>query len=180
MDAEQQHAAFQSWLAEMRQAGWSQSRIARELGVTPQYISDIKQKKRGVTEQMARRLEDAYALPIGTFGFSHCGWYRSLLPAIRTAARLLGYAVGVHGSEARDLDLIAVPWVEAAAPAEQLVEIIAGATGGFVDNGYTRAGEKGETPARKPHGRRAWAIHLGRGRYIDLSVMPRAASSQGG
>lgn len=39
-------------------------------------------------------------------------FYESLLPEIRAAARVCGYAIGVHGSLLRDLDLIAVPWVE--------------------------------------------------------------------
>lgn len=39
-------------------------------------------------------------------------FFLSLLPDLRTAARRCGYALGVHGSLKRDLDLIAVPWVE--------------------------------------------------------------------
>jgi len=40
------------------------------------------------------------------------GFYKSVLPRIRRAARNCGYAIGVHGSLRRDLDLIAVPWVD--------------------------------------------------------------------
>lgn len=39
-------------------------------------------------------------------------FYISILPRIREEARKLGFAIGVHGSMRRDLDLIAVPWVE--------------------------------------------------------------------
>lgn len=39
-------------------------------------------------------------------------FYRDILPKIRDRARSLGYAIGVHGSMRRDLDLIAVPWID--------------------------------------------------------------------
>lgn len=39
-------------------------------------------------------------------------FYRSILPALRTVARECGYAIGLHGSMQRDLDLIAVPWTD--------------------------------------------------------------------
>jgi len=37
-------------------------------------------------------------------------FYKSVLPKIREVARSCGYAIGLHGSMRRDLDLIAVPW----------------------------------------------------------------------
>jgi len=39
-------------------------------------------------------------------------FYNLALIKIREAAKNCGYAIGVHGSLRRDLDLIAVPWVE--------------------------------------------------------------------
>jgi len=39
-------------------------------------------------------------------------YYKKLLPDLRECARDLGYCLAVHGSQSRDLDLIAVPWVE--------------------------------------------------------------------
>lgn len=92
------------------------------------------------------------------------------LLAARNVARQLGYAIAVHGSQARDLDLLAVPWVPEAESAEELVESIAAA----VDGIYSSVEEK-------PHGRRGWSI-VSRHRlgidawYIDLSVMPRSAA----
>lgn len=90
--------------------------------------------------------------------------YRKHIDAIRDTAAKLGYAIGEHGSLARDIDLIAVPWTEQAAPATELVEAIVKAIKGY------RPVQK---PSRKPHGRRAWSIHLGGGPYVDLSVVPR-------
>ena len=93
----------------------------------------------------------------------------ALLIATRVA-REMGYAIAVHGSRVRDLDLIAVPWVEDAKPAIELVTALELAVAGYVAN-RTKDGIE-EWPRKKPHGRRAWTIHLGGGPYIDLSVMP--------
>lgn len=103
-------------------------------------------------------------------------WAALALP-LKARARELGYNLVLHGSLARDIDLVAVPWVAEAVPAEQLVEelrlLIAqhntDGTPGTVLNGG---------PSSKPHGRRAWSIDIGT-TYLDLSVLPLAAP-QGG
>lgn len=102
--------------------------------------------------------------------------YAQLLPRIREAAKSLGYAIAIHGSMQRDFDLLAVPWVENARPAEELVEAIAKDVDGFViGQDKTGSWERGEvrpgTP--QPHGRKSWNICWGGRPFIDLSVMPR-------
>ena len=87
------------------------------------------------------------------------------LPRITALAREYGYAIAVHGSLQRDLDLIAVPWSEVATDDETLVLAIARMVGGFILD-HERA-------MAKPHGRKAWTIHMGAGLWIDLGVMPR-------
>lgn len=88
---------------------------------------------------------------------------------IRAVAREHGYAVGVHGSITRDLDLIAVPWVEECSPAEKLVEALEAEL-------HLVATRKN---VEKPHGRRGYILHGARWRNgdshqpIDLSIMPR-------
>jgi hypothetical protein len=94
--------------------------------------------------------------------------YAIRLPIIRAVARRFGYAIGLHGSGQRDLDLIAAPWVETAHTAEELVEAVSLAVQGVVVD--FPGMEK--NPSRRPHGRLAWSIQIGAGRYIDLSVMP--------
>lgn len=90
-----------------------------------------------------------------------------LYQMLRRRALELGYSLAVHGSLARDLDLIAVPWVEDAVSADRLVEELRQSTAAFLS-------PSDANPEFKPHGRRAWAMHLvGTGTYIDLSVMPR-------
>ncbi len=97
-----------------------------------------------------------------------CTWdchalYFRMIGRLRDRARELGYALGVHGSLARDLDLIACPWTETASSPEDLAEALRAKVGGVL-------GSKGH---ERPHGRRIFVIHLGGGPYIDLSVMPR-------
>ena len=102
-------------------------------------------------------------------------------------ARECGYALGVHGSMHRDLDLIAVPWVEEAKSADELIEALREACDGEIIPSGTKGGRwdavRGEfveatvnNPDHKPHGRLAWNIHLEFGPFIDISVMPRMES----
>lgn len=108
-------------------------------------------------------------------------YYDELMPALREAARLKGYALTAHGSLARDIDLVAIPWTEQAVPAQDLVEALlkevqeatkaAGHEEGYI--GFEGDGSKNLVGEKKPHGRRAWSIHVD-GTYIDLSVMPRS------
>jgi hypothetical protein len=91
-----------------------------------------------------------------------------ILPPIRMAARDMGYAIAVHGSMARDIDLVAIPWTETAQGAELLVETIRGIVCGVFGSCY-----KSEVATKKPHGRLAWTlIHGGFHAEIDLSIMP--------
>lgn len=90
-----------------------------------------------------------------------------ILAAVRICARQQGYAIGTHGTLARDIDLIAVPWTKDAVDAETLIKRIKQNIGGWAN-----PGDK-EQPERKPHGRLAWSIHiLGTPAYLDISVMP--------
>lgn len=98
--------------------------------------------------------------------------YMRLLVLLRPLARAHGYALALHGSMERDLDLIAVPWIVEADSAEVLVETVRGAVNGYITDGI-------DVPTLKPHGRRAWAIrplddNPAGDLYIDLSVMPRS------
>ncbi len=92
--------------------------------------------------------------------------YAFVVPHLAPRARALGYALAVHGSLARDLDLVAVPWTPEAAPAEELVRALMLALGWAED-------DQPNGPTEQPHGRRSWSLPLHAGLYVDLSVMPR-------
>jgi hypothetical protein len=92
------------------------------------------------------------------------------LPCLQLASRGCGYALAVHGSLARDIDLIAVPWTASPDTAKLLVERLCGALSALVGRAVYR---REEDWAVKPHGRRAVTIILpGICPEIDLSIMP--------
>lgn len=95
-----------------------------------------------------------------------------ILPPARRAAKEAGYALTVHGPLCRDIDLVAVPWVEHNVwSPEALAEAIAGAVRGVTGHCNNR---KGEWTA-KPHGRIARTLLVWCGQNtadLDLSVFP--------
>lgn len=94
----------------------------------------------------------------------------ALYPELATIARAHGYALAVHGSLARDLDVIGVPWVEQPSAPEAVIESI-------TDRFAVKL--VGGPPSDKPHGRRVWTLSVGFGEcFIDLSFMPMAAAKE--
>jgi hypothetical protein len=94
------------------------------------------------------------------------------LTTTREVARDCGYALAVHGSQARDLDLVAVPWTPEAVSAQQLVDTLC-AVVGLVEK--PSEWPVAPNPESKPWGRLAWALCGWPGvQYLDLSVAPRA------
>lgn len=108
-------------------------------------------------------MSDKAPLPPGRF---YPAGYVVLLKLLTEKARELGYALAVHGSLSRDLDLIAAPWTEQATDGESLVKALAASIA--VDEARITP-----PPEAKPHGRISWTILLGGGAFIDVSVMPR-------
>lgn len=95
-------------------------------------------------------------------------YYGALYPMIVAVGRRHGYAVAIHGSARKDLDLIAVPWAQDASSPE----VVAKAIADTVESDNWFGDVQGSTvPARKPHGRLVWTITLYGGAYIDLSVL---------
>ncbi len=97
--------------------------------------------------------------------------YGRIYTMVRKLAWEEGYAIGLHGSFTRDLDLIAVPWEAGRnCKPEKLVARILQATGMT----EARPGSKGN-PGGKPFGRLVWTLLLpefGDPRFVDLSIMP--------
>lgn len=103
--------------------------------------------------------------------------YALMLATMTTIAKAHGYALAVHGSMIRDLDVVAIAWIDNAKPATELVASLMAATGGKLgeleaQEAYFQQG----SPGAKPHGRLCWSLHLsdlyGQGPYVDLSVIP--------
>jgi hypothetical protein len=96
-------------------------------------------------------------------------FYLSLVPTIRRIARKNGYAIGVHGTLTRDLDLIAAPWVPRCVKPLTLALRIEKAICKYI-SGRREMIRKSE---QKPHGRIGFVIIIGFKAYIDLSVLPQ-------
>lgn len=112
-------------------------------------------------------------------------FYAGLIPEMNRVARQCGYALAIHGSMTRDMDVVAIPWTEEASSAEHLAYLLESA----VDGNLRPTREVQEKMgvlllqmgvwADKPHGRRAISIHFDkqeRVEYIDLCFMPRIVS----
>jgi hypothetical protein len=104
-------------------------------------------------------------------------YYDILIVALRYAAFRYGYALAVHGSLKRDIDLIACPWRDSAPGAHSLAAEIKKVTAAII--GTAREREVDPNPSKMPCGRLAWSFYLTHedaGPYIDLSVMPMGAT----
>jgi len=106
-------------------------------------------------------------------------FYREAVENIRPDARYCGYAIGVHGSMTRDLDLIAVPWTDDHSDKDDLARAIQEAACGLWQAEYRWE--------RKPCGRFATSIPVcwldyeddrPSAGHIDLSVMAPLTRSE--
>lgn len=74
-----------------------------------------------------------------------------ILPPMRRAAKHVGYALTVHGSLNRDIDLVAVPWREGALDADRLISALCGAAIGVTGSCMTNNEEWiNVVPMKKP------------------------------
>ena len=105
--------------------------------------------------------------------------YAVMYPALVAIAYVHGYALAIHGSMARDFDLIAVPWTEGAGePYPMILAMKEAVQGVFTHHEMEDLSEKaGGHVTQRPHGRQCWSIHLtdsgADGPYLDIAVMPR-------
>lgn len=121
-------------------------------------------------------------------------FFACLYHGLCDVARKHGYALSIHGTVTTDLDLVAIPWTDAAAPAEVVVSALREHIGacGYADllrrNGLcedhvqqilARNEPGSKEPEIKPHGRRAWNLYMDAGAKVDLSVMPRLSAPDG-
>lgn len=109
--------------------------------------------------------------------------YAVLYAKMAEAARSCGYALAVHGTMTRDLDVVAIPWTEEATSAEEVVRAMAQVAARRIGCdpviGYTMS------TAPRPHGRVGFSFPFAStdgfepDGYVDVSVMPRSAATKG-
>lgn len=97
--------------------------------------------------------------------------YSRFLVKARIIAKQEGYALAVHGSMIRDLDVVAIPWTaECRKPINLLTRIC-------FNSGLKM---QDETPTIREHGRLVWSLlfpEFGDPRFVDFSVMPPTPKS---
>jgi hypothetical protein len=92
--------------------------------------------------------------------------YCAIYPKLTELVRGHGYALAVHGSMARDFDLVCIPWVEYPDNPEKVIDSI------VEKFAIERFGHQKE-PALKQHGRLVYTLNLLFGDcFMDLSFMP--------
>jgi hypothetical protein len=85
-----------------------------------------------------------------------------------------GYALALHGTMSRDLDLVAVAWVENPKPHLEMLAAFRRALGTQRIDGLPY-----DSFEQKPHGRLGYTIQGGGGSYLDISIIaPNEALSQ--
>jgi hypothetical protein len=95
-------------------------------------------------------------------------WYVMAYTKLERIAWRHGYALALHGSMSRDLDVIAVPWTDDADKPEKLVKAFRRF---IIEKAKVHYGVP--QPIQKPHGRNAYVFHIGHeGHYLDVSIMP--------
>lgn len=99
--------------------------------------------------------------------------YASFFTVARIVTWSYGYALAMHGSFTRDLDLIAVPWIENAADPDHVLKNIEMRTC------WKRQKEEGSD---HPHGRKVWTLTSRKfecNRWVDFGFMPRLNTGAG-
>ena len=93
--------------------------------------------------------------------------YCALYPSLAKIAREHGYALAIHGSLGRDMDLVCIPWAKEVSEPDAVVNAI---TSKYDIRLIT---DKDGVYTLKEHGRKAYTISIGFGEcFIDLSFMP--------
>lgn len=101
-------------------------------------------------------------------------FYASIWPDLRQAAMDCGWALGLHGSLASDMDIMAMPWTGDASPVETMIQTLSDC---FVDSpwGYYHA-----IPNHgNPHNRVTYTMSIWANWYLDISVIEPEQGREG-
>ena len=99
--------------------------------------------------------------------------YVMLYECLCEVAREHGYALAIHGTMQRDLDLVAIPWVDEAGDPEILIEALRKRGQHWMFEEPEGERPPVYKPTLKPQGRVAYSLTIMGGRFVDISVMPR-------
>lgn len=97
-------------------------------------------------------------------------FYATIWPDLRDAALDCGWALGLHGSLASDMDLMAMPWTESAKPVDDMIESI---TKCFTDNPFC----KPTVTTNKPNDRVVYTISIWADFHLDINIISKTKVS---
>jgi hypothetical protein len=101
--------------------------------------------------------------------------YSLFYEVMRQIANDHGYALCLHGSMQRDMDVVAIPWIPEPKPYIDMIKAFGKAIGYVYDDIYIEA-----NMSDKPLGRKAINLNIGGENWIDLSIIQLAALSTNG
>lgn len=90
-------------------------------------------------------------------------FYAAIWPELMNAAMDCGWALGLHGSLASDMDIMAMPWTEQAKPVEEMIQTLSNC---FSDNDFNIEPSYG-----KPNGRVVYTFSIWADWYLDINVI---------
>ena len=94
-------------------------------------------------------------------------FYASMWEDLRNAALDVGWALGLHGSLASDMDIMAMPWTEDAKPPEDMIKAL--------ESCFTSMDGKLWVPTEKydekPNNRIVYTIHIFGDFYLDVNII---------
>lgn len=93
-------------------------------------------------------------------------FYAAIYEDLRRAAMECGWALGLHGSLANDMDIMAMPWTEDAKPVEEMIKALSGC---FTDSPFA---DRHTVPHYdKPNGRVVYTMNIWAEFYLDINVI---------
>jgi len=95
-------------------------------------------------------------------------FYASILPDLKDAALKNGWALGLHGSLANDMDIMAMPWTENASTVETMIKSLSDC---FTENPFKDYHENAFTD--KPNGRVVYTMSIWDDWYLDINIIDR-------
>ena len=93
-------------------------------------------------------------------------FYASIWPDLLKAANDCGWALGLHGSLANDMDMMAMPWIEEAKPVEDLMQALSDCfTGNMWKDGHI------VPHTGKPNNRIVYTMSIWADLHLDINII---------
>lgn len=92
-------------------------------------------------------------------------FYAAMWNDFRQAAMDCGWALGLHGSLNSDMDIMAMPWVENATSADEMIECLQDCFG------FSRLPDVQVDKTTKPNNRVVYTIPIFADFYLDINII---------